>query len=134
MRNAAVLTAAVLTTLALAPDASGQSSPPRSSRPRSECFDARFVSSFSAPNDQTVYIKVGTRDVYRLSLFSPCLNVDWTQAIGLKSIAGSDWICRGVEAELIVPNRQLGRQRCLVSDIHKLTPEELAALPRRDRP
>jgi hypothetical protein len=110
------------------------SAPARSSRPQNQCFDARFVSSFSAPDNETVYVRVGVRDVYKLKLFAPCLDVDWRMSIALKSRSGSDWICQGYDAELIVPSPGMGRQRCPVSDVMKLTPEEVAALPKRDRP
>jgi Family of unknown function (DUF6491) len=109
---------------------------PQSSRPpqQDSCLNTRFVNGFSAPDEQTVYVRVGVRDIYRLKLFSSCLNVDWTQSVALRSRSGGSFICHGFDAELIVPNRGMGPQRCQVSDIHKLTPEEIAALPKKDRP
>jgi hypothetical protein len=133
MRKAVILASvAVAAWASLASAESG--APARSSHPPDECFNAHFVSGFSAPDTSTVYVRVGVKDVYRLKLFAPCLDVDWNMRVGLKSTSGSDWICRGFDAVLIVPNRQLVPQRCPVSDVHKLSPAEVAALPKRDRP
>jgi hypothetical protein len=110
------------------------SAPARSSQPKHECFNARFVTSFSAPDQETVYVRVGVREVWKLKLFAPCLDVDWRTSIALKTRTGGDFICSGLDAELIVPSRAFGRQRCLVSDVSKLSPAEIAALPKRDRP
>ncbi len=140
MRAAKLVSAAALAALvAWAPQALAQAGP-RSGAPagpgrqQDSCFNARFVSNFSAPDDQTVYVRVGVRDVYRLTLFAPCLNVDWTMAVALKSRSGSDWICRGMDAELIVPGQGMGPQRCPVTAVRKLTPQEVAALPKKARP
>jgi hypothetical protein len=109
-------------------------SPARSSAPRRECFYSRSISGFAAPNDHTVYLRVGASDVYRLDLMGSCLNVDWRQSIALKTTGGSDFICEGLDAELIVPDRVMGPQHCPVNAIHKLTPAEVAALPKNARP
>lgn len=139
MRAALLVTAALAAAGAsasqgLAQPAPQTSAPARSSRPQDSCFNARFINGFSAPDEETVYVRVGVRDIYRLKLFAPCLNVDWTMAVALKSRTGSDWICHGMDADLIVPNRGMGPQRCPVTDVHKLTPEEIAALPKKARP
>jgi hypothetical protein len=43
------------------------------------------------------------------------------------------WICHPLDATVII--RQTGiTQRCPVTAIHQLTPDEIAALPKRDRP
>jgi hypothetical protein len=147
MRAALLVTAALAAIGALASQGLAQPAPPggaqngvpgaapaRSSRPQDNCFNARFINGFTAPDEETVYVRVGVRDVYRLKLFAPCLNVDWSMAVALKSRTGSDWICRGMDAELIVPNRGMGPQRCPVTEVRKLTPEEVAALPKKARP
>jgi hypothetical protein len=58
--------------------------------------------------------------------------VDWAQHIALIS-RGSDYICSGIDAEIVTPS-PIGPQRCAVRNIHKLTPAEIAALPKRARP
>lgn len=97
-----------------------------------QCFWARNVTNFNAVDDRTVNIRVGVRDVYRMELLGPCPDIDWTQTIGIVSRGGS-WICSGLDAEIVTPS-PIGRQRCAVRDIRKLTPEEAAALPAKEKP
>jgi hypothetical protein len=90
------------------------------------------VTSFAAPDEQTLYVRVGVRDVYRFDMFARCPDIDWNQSLALIS-RGSSWICSGMDAE-VVSHSPIGRQRCPVRDMHKLTPDEVAALPKRARP
>ena len=98
-----------------------------------QCFYTKNVTSFAAPDDKTLYVRVGVRDVYRFDMFGPCPDIDWNQRVALVS-RGSSWICDSMDAEVITHAVGLGPQRCPVSHMHKLTPDEVAALPKRARP
>jgi len=97
-----------------------------------ECFFTRNVSGFSAPDDETLYLRVGVRDVYQMQMFSPCPDMDWAQRLAVVSRSGSS-VCRGMDATIISPG-PLGEQRCMVRAVRKLTPAEVEALPRGSRP
>jgi hypothetical protein len=97
-----------------------------------KCFWARNVTSFEAADDTHVNIRVGARDVYAMTLFAPCPEVDWAHRVALKS-RGSNYICSALDAELITPS-SLGRQRCAIREIRYLTPAEVAQLPKHARP
>lgn len=134
MRSPAfALVLAALTVTACAPTAapgdlaaSGQTGQTR------ECFFTRNVSGFSAPDDETLYLRVGVRDVYQMQMFSPCLDMDWAQRLAVVSRSGSS-VCRGMDATIVSPG-PLGEQRCMVRAVRKLTPAEVEALPRGSRP
>ena len=96
------------------------------------CFWADSVNSFNAVDDQTVYVRVGVKDVYRLDLFSRCPDVDWNQAIALVS-RGGPTICSGLDATVITKG-PIGPQRCEVRTVTKLTPEEVAAMNPKHKP
>ena len=98
------------------------------------CFWGHDADNFTSPDDRTVYLRVGVRQVYELKLFSPCIDVDWSQRIALRS-HGSDWICegRGNVAEIITPS-PIGHQRSQVDSVRKLSPTEVSALPKRYQP
>jgi hypothetical protein len=98
------------------------------------CFWGHDADNFTSPDDRTVYLRVGVRQVYELKLFSPCIDVDWSQRIALRS-RGSDLICEdgGNAAEIITPS-PIGRQRCQVDSVRKLSPAEVKALPKRYQP
>jgi hypothetical protein len=97
------------------------------------CFHPDFISGFAAPDENNLYIRVGVRDVYHFEMFAPCLDMDWNEHLVLIARPGP-WICDGMDAEVISRATGLGPQRCLVRNLHKLTPEEVAALPSRARP
>ena len=101
------------------------------SKPKAEraCFRAQDVDGFNAVDKETVDVSVGVRDVYRLTLFSPSPDIDWTQRIAIEARGGS-WICSGVDATIIVPG-PIGLQRYPVTAIRKLTPEEIKARKKR---
>jgi len=106
---------------------------PKAATPR-QCFYSSNMSSFKEAGDRAVYVRVGVNDLYRLDLFGTCHDLRWAQSIGVES-RGSSWICAGSNADavLIVPST-LGPERCMVTDVKKLTDAEIEALPRKDRP
>jgi hypothetical protein len=123
--------AAVLATLATAGPAAG----PAAAQPRGQeqCFLVRNINGFSAPNDRTLYVRVGVNDIYRLDLMIDCEGLTFRQRLGLQSTVGDPWICEPIQAQIVYRDAGIAN-RCPVSAIHKLTPDEVAALPRRDRP
>ena len=98
-----------------------------------ECLFTRNINGFNAPNERTVYVRVGVSDVFRLDLMSACSGLTFRQGIGIESTPGDPWICSPIQATVVYRDTGIP-QRCPVSAMHKLTPEELAALPKRDQP
>ncbi len=98
------------------------------------CFARSEVESFSAPDDHTVYLRVGVNQDYRLDLMTNCLDLTFREGIGLEDQPASAFICSPLEATVVYRAAGGIRQRCPVTAIHKLTPQEVAALPRKDRP
>lgn len=125
-----IILAAAAALLTVAPASQGLAAkPPAHGR---ECFYTRNVNSFAAPDDKTLYVRVGIHDVYKFDMFGTCPDMNWNQRLALVSRASS-WICDGMDAEVIT-HSPIGRQSCPVRSIRKLTPEEVAALPKHARP
>ena len=123
--SAAVLISAVLPAAA----ASAQPAPSRGE----QCFYTHNINGFRASDDRTLYVRVGVNDIYRLDLMNDCTGLTFRQGIGLESTPGDPWICSAIQATVVY--RDLGiRNRCPVSNMHKLTPAEIAAMPKRDIP
>ena len=99
----------------------------------SQCFYGRDVNGFSAPDDHTLYVRVGVKAVYRFDLMSDCLNLTYRQSVALESGPGGDWICSPLDATVVYRDTGMP-ERCPVTAIHRLTDDELKALPKRDRP
>ncbi len=100
------------------------------------CFFARNVSSWREAGDQTVYLRVGVSDLYRVQLLSSCPDLRFAEAIGLKTQGGSDTICSGLDIEITVPSSVTHTvpQRCMATSLHKLSPDEAKTLPKGQRP
>ena len=98
-----------------------------------QCFYTRNIQGFNAPDDHTVYLRVGVRDIYRLDLMTGCTGLTFKQNIGLQSTPGDPWICSAIQATVVYRDTGIAN-RCPVSNIHKLTPDEIAALPKRSLP
>lgn len=98
-----------------------------------QCFLQRNINGFSAPDDRTLYVRVGVKDIWRLDLMTNCTGLTFRNSFGLQGSPTSGWICNPLDATVRF-NQPGARMRCPVSAIHKLTPEEAAALPKKDRP
>ncbi|MDB5423459.1 MAG: hypothetical protein JWQ29_875 [Phenylobacterium sp.] len=96
-----------------------------------QCFFASLANGFAAPDERTLYVRVGVRDVYEFQMFGSCPNLDWSQRLALVSHTSS--ICTGMDAD-VVTRGPIGPERCPVRSVRKLTPEEVAALPPKARP
>ena len=127
------LTAGVLLALSLSAageaPASGAGAAPT---PERQCFWSRQVQNFAYAPPDKVNLRVGVRDVYELTLFGECSDIDHANAISFDT-HGFSMVCNGVDIDLIVPTT-LGPRRCQVRSLRHLTADEVAALPSRARP
>lgn len=126
-------------TLALATAAmaiAGQAAAQATAQPAAQtrdCFYAGTIRGFSAVDDETLNLRVGGRnDIVQIKLFAPSNDLRWTNGVALVSRGGS-FICSKLDADLIVPG-PMGPQRYPVTSVHRLTPQEVAALPNKQRP
>jgi hypothetical protein len=103
------------------------------SRTNGACFARANINGFNAPNDHTLYLRVGVNEIYRLDLMNACTGLSFRQGIGLENRPASPWICTPLEATVVYRSAGIG-QRCPVTAIHRLTPDEVKALPKRDLP
>ena len=93
-----------------------------------QCFRASQANGFHPIDRDTVHVTSGADEVFELELMGACPEIDWSLSIGIRPTRGSSFICRGLDAELIVPSRLgAGPQRCPVRAVRKLSPEEVAA-------
>lgn len=102
-------------------------------KPAKSCFSAHNVSNFAVVDDRTVNIRVGVKDVYRLDLLGVCPDIGGQNKLAIKA-HGSSFICSPLDATLLAAGPFGRLQRCEVRQVRKLTPEEVAALPSRERP
>lgn len=120
--------ASVSAPLAAAADGDGAARPARS------CFSLSDWQGWSAPDKNTLYMKVRNRDVYRVDL-SHGTNLMTSPGVHLVSIVrGTDQICTPIDLDLRVSDGFGFAMPIMAKSITRLTPEEIAAIPKRDRP
>lgn len=98
-----------------------------------QCVFIRDVQNFETVDDQTINIRAGVRDIYQLKLFAPCQQARFAQGMAVRGTGGTDQICNPLDAELVFRS-PIGPERCLLNDIRKLTPAEVAALDPKFKP
>jgi hypothetical protein len=98
-----------------------------------QCFFTRDVNNFQVVDSRTVYLRVGVNDIYRVTLFDSCPEARFTEGLAIRSRGGTSAICGPLDAELIAPS-PTGPRTCLLNDIHKLSPQEVATLDPKAKP
>jgi hypothetical protein len=130
----AALAGASLCIAACAPGNQDLAAGPREDR---TCFISRNVDSWAAQGIDVVNLKVH-QDYFRLNLAEACPEIQEADRIRLNARAGggSSFICVGevAAAEVTAYSKVTGARRCLVHDMQRLTPTEVASLGRSEKP
>lgn len=115
--------------------AASPSMPARAADPSQQpCFYARDINGFNAPDDHTLYIRVGVNDIYRLDLLPHCTGLTFRQSLGIRSSpTEGGFICTPLQAEVVYRDNGI-TETCPVSGLHKLNAAEIAATPKRNLP
>lgn len=103
--------------------------------PSGQCIRSHDIRNHVIADDRTLLLSVGNRrDVYRVTVDGGCLAgaLD-SDPIVTRNPPGSEIICKPIDMDLGISKSGFG-SRCIVDSIVKLTPEELAALPKKKRP
>ena len=130
MIGAGLLSAALLVAAPAlaAPDAAATAKPARS------CFMLSDWDGWSAPNKDTLYLKVRNRDVYRVDLSHGTSQLTSPGVHLVSVVRGSDQICHPLDLDLRVSDGMGFAMPIMAKTITKLSTEEVAALPKKDRP
>lgn len=124
--------AAVLALIAAAAALGACSSTKTASNGPRQCFNVNSISNYAAVDRKTVNLRVGVSDYYQVTMLGVCPDINWTQKVAFQATAGSQ-VCDGLDLTVHVPG-PTGPQECAADTIRKLTPEEVAALPKGQKP
>ena len=137
MNVKSMIRAGLLTTVLLAAAAPALADPaakdaaPRAAR---SCFSLSDWDGWSAPDRNTLYMKVRHRDVYRVDLSHGTSQLT-SPGVHLVSIQrGVNTICSPIDLDLRVSDGMGFAMPIMAKTITKLTPEEIAAIPKKQRP
>jgi len=94
------------------------------------CFLTRDMRNHTVGGDHTLYFDVNGRSVWRAEMSNNCLaGATSSDPIILRDRAGMGRICHKLDLDVGVRGN-----RCIVDSLTKLTPAEVAALPRKMKP
>jgi hypothetical protein len=94
------------------------------------CFYPNQWTSWKAPDDHTIFLRVGQR-VFRLDIAGSCPTLRTGATLVTRTVATQ--LCRAVDWDLRVADGGMST-RCIVSNMTQLTPEQIAGLPQNARP
>lgn len=129
-----LLTAILLGTAAAVAD---QPAAPKAKARLGRCFFARDWQSWkSAPDAKSILIRVDPKRYFRLELSSRCPSLTWPDARLITVFHGTDSVCDALDWDLRVSEGPPGGivEPCIVKRMVELTPKEVAAIPKKQRP
>jgi len=103
---------------------------PAQARDDIPCFLIRDMRNHTVGDDHTIYFDVAGRAVYRAVMSNACLaGAVSSDPIVLRDRVGTGRICNKLDLDVGVRGT-----RCIVQSLSKMTPAEVAALPKKLRP
>jgi hypothetical protein len=128
--------AAALSTLATAATPSPLTAPPPSGTglPTGQCIRSHDIRNHTVADKRTLLMNVNGRGTYRVTMVGSCLaGAISSDPIITREPPGTSIICRPIEMDVGIVKGGF-ETRCIVDSIVKMSPEEVAALPRRLKP
>jgi hypothetical protein len=102
-------------------------------KPKSACFFTRDWSNWHAPTKDMIYLRVNVRDIYRIDLNYGSQMLTWPDSHLINEVRGTDSVCSPIDLDLKVAEDGI-IEPLFVKAITRLTPEEVAAIPKKDLP
>jgi hypothetical protein len=100
-----------------------------------DCFRTGQISNHTIVDKSTALINVDGRSVYRIGVSGSCFaGATSSDPLVIRNPPGSTTVCKPIDLDLGVKVAGGPTNRCIVNSITKLTPEEVAVLPRKLRP
>ena len=102
--------------------------------PGRQCFRVSQMDGHTVADPKTLYVGVRRNDVFRIDMNSSCLaGANMGDPLVIETVGGGDLVCRPIDLSLKVAG-SIGLSPCIVKSITRLTPPQIAALPRKLKP
>jgi hypothetical protein len=135
--SAAALSTAAVSTVALAAKTSPLVTPPPprgAGLPSGQCIRSTDIRNHTIADRNTLLLDVNGRATYRVTMNGGCLaGAISSDPIITRNPPGSAIICRPIDMDIAISKGGFA-SHCIVDSIVKMTPEEVAALPRKLKP
>jgi hypothetical protein len=98
------------------------------------CFRSDQWQDWRSPDANTIYVRVHQRDVWRIDLSGgSSMLTDQTNHL-ITNLQNSSWICHPIDLNNMKVSDGHVTLPLFVKSLTKLTPEQVAAIPEKDRP
>jgi hypothetical protein len=98
------------------------------------CIDTHRQSSWKAVDNKTLYISQSKDTVYKVDFAQGCPRMQSPFAKFISTQRGSSYICAPIDLDVKVYETPGFTVSCLATGLSKLTPAEIAALPKEAKP
>ncbi len=98
------------------------------------CFLSRDWQGWKSPSPNVIYLRVNVSDVYKVTLSAGSPRLQGPDVHLNSLVRGSSNICSAIDLDLRVSDNNGFATPLIVDTLTKLTPEEIAAIPRKYRP
>jgi hypothetical protein len=103
--------------------------------PKTPCFFINQWNGWKSPSPRVIYLGVNLHDVYRLDLAADATELDWPDSHLVSVTRGPDTVCSAIDLnQLSVSDNHGFKEPLFPSKLTKLTPDEIAAIPKKYRP
>ena len=131
MMNSPVFCLAAMLAGAVVTDGTAETSP----KANAHCFSSTQFDGWRAAGATTLYIRANVDRIYRIELTHACAALAAPDAQLVLNIRSGSTICSATDVALSVTQPFLGiPEPCFVKSMTELSPAEVAALPRAQRP
>ena len=104
-------------------------------KPAGQCFSSTEMGNWRAGDASTLYIRVRLNKIYRIDLKNRCSFLTAPGARLISTFRGSNLVCSPLDWDLKVSSGIGGAvEPCMVKAMTPLSPEEIAALPKKAMP
>jgi hypothetical protein len=134
MRTKVIGLAATVAALALAPLAHAATEP-ASAKTGSNCFASNTWQGWkTTDNGDALLLRINIRDIYRVDLTPGTHAYKGADQFLINKVRGSNFICSALDLDLTLADHNGFRQPLIATSMRKLSPAEIAAIPRKDLP
>jgi len=103
--------------------------------PGAPCFFTTQWRGWKSPAPDTLYLGVNMHDIYEVKLSGGgSSQLQWPDMHLVSIVRGSDSICNALDLDLKIADTNGFAEPLIAKSIRKMTPEEVAAVPKKYRP
>jgi hypothetical protein len=135
MRTKVIGLAATVAALALAPLAHAAADTAPTKTRNDSCFASNTWNGWkTTDNGDALLLRINNRDIYRVDLTPGTHAYRGGDRFLINQVRGSNFICSALDLDLTLSDHNGFRQPLIATSLRKLSPAEVAAIPRKDLP